>query len=109
MVHLGGQGRSGEYENHDESSHNTPKMQKAAAEQVAPAAASKCFGQPFLFMKSAAQRPRLNLIFLVVTSASTGTPSWILNLSISPCRRSRQNLMNSRHAGGSRASVPDWA
>jgi hypothetical protein len=32
----------------------------------------------------------LNLIFLVVTSAIIGTPSWILSFSISPCPSSLQ-------------------
>jgi hypothetical protein len=32
----------------------------------------------------------LNLIFLVVTSAAMGNPSWILSFSISPCPSSAQ-------------------
>jgi len=36
-------------------------MQKAAAEQVAPAAASKCFGQPFVFYDSAALTAAIKL------------------------------------------------
>jgi len=41
----------------------------------------------------------LNLILLIVSSAITGSPSWIFSLAISPYLRDLQYFMKESHAG----------